>query len=116
MLEKILQGNQSPRLKERALFVLAQSSSPSAQQVITGIARGGSNPDLQRKAVQYLGMHGTAANRQVLGEIYASSSDLDIKRQILRAFMMSGDKEQVLAAATGKRRQSCGPRPCGSSG
>ena len=29
MLEKILQGTQSPRLKERALFVLAQSNSPA---------------------------------------------------------------------------------------
>ena len=28
MLEKLLQGTQSPRLKERALFVLAQSYSP----------------------------------------------------------------------------------------
>jgi hypothetical protein len=100
MLEKLLQGNQSPRLKERALFVLAQSGSPRARQVITGIARGGSNPDLQQKAIQYLGMNGNAANRQALGEIYASSSDLEIKRRILRAFMMSGDKEHVLSAAT----------------
>ena len=49
MLERVLQGNQSPRLKERALFVLAQSDSPSAQQVLTGVASGNSNPDLQRK-------------------------------------------------------------------
>ena len=103
LLEKILQGTQSPRLKERALFVLAQSNSSRAQQVIAGVAKGNSNPDLQRKAIQYLGMAGTAANRQLLGDIYASSADIDIKRQILRSFMMAGDKQRVLAAATGEK-------------
>src|SRR4030095_4441527 len=69
MLEKLLQGTSSPRLKERALFVLAQSSAPRARVLLTGFARGGANPDLQLKAVQYLGMLGTPANRQLLGEI-----------------------------------------------
>ena len=103
LLEKILQGTQSPRLKERALFVLAQSGSPRAQQVIAGVAKGNSNPDLQRKAIQYIGMAGSAANRQLLGDIYASSADIDIKRQILRSFMMAGDKQRVLAAATSEK-------------
>jgi HEAT repeat protein len=100
MLEQLLQGPQSPRLKERALFVLAQSGSARAGKVIGDIARGNSNPDLQRKAIQYLGMNGTATNRQLLSDIYGSSADIDIKRQILRSFMMTGDKQRVLAAAT----------------
>ena len=103
MLEQILKGNQSPRLKERALFVLAQSNSSRAQQVLADIAKGTANPDLQRKAIQYLGMHGSTANRQLLGDIYGSASDLDIKRQILRSFMMAGDKQRVLAAATSEK-------------
>jgi HEAT repeat protein len=103
LLEKLLQGTQSPRVKERALFVLAQSSSPRAQQVLTGVAKGNSNPDLQRKAIQYLGMHASTANRQVLGDIYESSADLEIKRQILRSFGMAGDRQRVLAAATGEK-------------
>jgi len=103
LLEKILQGSQSPRLKERALFVLAQSDSARAQQVLAGVAKGNSNPDLQRKAIQYLGMNGSTTNRQLLADIYASSADIDIKRQILRSFMMAGDKQRVLAAATGEK-------------
>jgi HEAT repeat protein len=71
--------------------------------VLTGIARGGSNPDLQLKAVQYLGIHGSQANRQLLGEIYAASTDVDVKRQVLRSYMISGDRERVLAAATGEK-------------
>ena len=41
MLEKFLQGNQSPKLKERALFVLAQNDSAKGRQILSQIARGG---------------------------------------------------------------------------
>ncbi|MCA1563812.1 MAG: hypothetical protein LC804_27385, partial [Acidobacteria bacterium] len=100
MLEKFLQGNHSPRLKDRALFVLAQSSSARARQVIGDIARGKSNPDLQRKAIQYLGVHGGRESRELLAEVYASSGDVSVKRRILQAFMISGERQKVLAAAT----------------
>jgi hypothetical protein len=103
MLEKLLQGTSSPRMKERVLFVLAQSNAARARQVMTTVARGGSNPDLQMKAIQYIGMQGSQPNRQLLGEIYTSSTDVDVKRQILRAYMMAGDRERVLAAATSEK-------------
>ena len=103
MLEKLLQGTSSPRMKERVLFVLAQSNAARARQVMTTVARGGSNPDLQLKAIQYIGMQGSQPNRQLLGEIYTSSTDVDVKRQILRAYMMAGDRERVLAAATSEK-------------
>ena len=104
MLQQLLQGTQSPRLNERALFVLAQSSSPDARKVMTDIARGtGSNPDLQRKAIQYLGVAGSPENRQLLADVYQSSTDVDVKRQVLRAYMVSGDRARVLAAATGEK-------------
>jgi len=103
MLEKLLQGTSSPRMKERVLFVLSQSNAARARQVMTTVARGGSNPDLQMKAIQYIGMQGSQPNRQLLGEIYTSSTDVDVKRQILRAYMMAGDRERVLAAATSEK-------------
>jgi hypothetical protein len=103
MLEKLLQSSQSPRVKERALFVLAQSNSPQARQILTGIAKGGGNPDLQLHAIRYLGMARSQANSQLLSDIYSASNDVDIKRQILRAFMMSGDRARVLAAATSEK-------------
>jgi hypothetical protein len=100
MLEKILQGPQSPRLKDRAMFVLAQSNAPRARQVLAEMARGAGNPDLQRKAIQYLGVHGGRENRELLAQIYASSQDVDVKRRILRSFMVAGDRARVLNAAT----------------
>jgi len=103
MLEKFLQGNQSPRLKERALFVLAQTDNPKARQILLQTARSGSNPDLQMKAIHYLGVMGSKENRQVLADLYASSNDVEIKRAVLHAFMVCGDRDRLLQAAKSEK-------------
>ncbi len=89
----------SPHLKERALFVLAQSDSPKAQQVVAGIARGQHGPQLQVKAIEYLGTQSSPANMRLLGEIYASTQETSIKRAVLHAYMASDNEPGVLAAA-----------------
>lgn len=99
MLEKLLQGNNPPRIKERALFVLAQSHSPAAQSLLGRIAQGGSNPDLQSKAIEYLGIYGGRDNLQILLNIYKTTSDQQLKRTILNSFMVAGSRENLLAAA-----------------
>ncbi len=98
-LEKLLQGNASQRVRERAVFVLTQSNSPRARQILVDLARGTSTPDLQEKAIAYLGIMGTPESRATLADIYASATDVGVKRQILRAFMVSGEKDRLLAAA-----------------
>ena len=99
ILQKVLQGTGSPRLKARALFVLAQSNSPKAREVLVSIAKGNGNPDLQMRAVQYLGVHGGRENRAALEEVYKSSTDVDLKKRILSSFMVAGDKDRLVAAA-----------------
>ena len=103
----LLQGvltnaNNSKKLKERALFVLAQSDSPKAGEIIGAVARGQSGPDLQIRAIRYLGISGTRYSK-LLQDIYASSSDVGVKRAVLQAYMTSGAKEPVLAAAKGEK-------------
>lgn len=98
MLEQLLKSAQSIKLRERALFVLAQSGSPEARKVLAEVARQG-NPELQRKAIDYLGVHGSGENRALLAELYAAAEP-DVKRRILRAYMVAGDRARVLAAAT----------------
>jgi len=103
MLEKFLQGNNSPRLKEKALFVLSQSGSPRARDIVAQIARGNSNPDLQMKALRNLGIFGGKESRQVLADIYASSSDVAVKRAILQSFMVAGERERLFTAAKSEK-------------
>lgn len=101
MLRQLLESAPSVRLRERALFVLAQSGTPEARAVLADVARKG-NPDLARKAIDYLGVSGSSENRALLAELYQSSGDVDVKRRVLRAYMVSGDRARVLSAATGE--------------
>jgi HEAT repeat protein len=99
LLEKVLQGNQPLRVKERALFVLSQSPSPKARAIIVSIARGQGDRTLQRKALEDLALFGGKESKAELTAIYASSEDTEVKKSILRGFMVSGEKDRILAAA-----------------
>jgi HEAT repeat protein len=124
LLEKLLNSSASPNEKSKALFVLAQSGSPKAREVLANIARGQANPELQRKAIEYLGLFGGGVRGGVRGgvhggikggvgsgqssgdtlaEIYASSTDESVKRAILKTYMISGDKEHLFAAAKNEK-------------
>src|SRR2546423_8630294 len=96
LLEKLLRNaGSSPRVKDRALFVLTQSRSARARQVMVDIAKGGGNPDLQMRAVRYLGMNNNRENQQDLSNIYSASNDTNVKKAILRSFMTSCAREQL---------------------
>lgn len=99
LLEKLLLNQSSPKLRERALFVLSQNESPKAREVLVRIAKGAANPDLQLMALRNLGLHGGKDSRQTLADIYASSSDLAVKKQILNSFMIAGERDRLLAIA-----------------
>lgn len=101
-LEKLLTGPNSPQVKKRALFVLSQSKSPKAREILAATARGGANPDLQLDALQYLAISGGAENFKLLQDIYAASADKAVKRRILEAYMVGGQKDALLRAATGE--------------
>jgi TolA-binding protein len=96
LLEGLLSNpKMSPRLKERALFVLAQSRSDKAHDIVGRYAKGGSNPDLQLMAVQYLGTYRSKESRQLLYEVYGSVHDVNVKRAVLRGFEMSRDIDDL---------------------
>src|SRR5215470_288304 len=99
LVEKILNGTSSPRVKSKALFVLAQNGSPQSQEMIAKIAKGQSNPDLQRKAVEYLAIFGGKRAGKTLAEIYASTTDAGVKQAVIKSYIISGDKEQLAALA-----------------
>jgi HEAT repeat protein len=98
MIERLLAGNSSVKLQENALFVLSQSRSARAREIITTVAKSG-NPDVQLRAIRYLGAMGGPENRQILDEVYRTSTDLAIKRAILRSFMVAGDRPRLLGLA-----------------
>lgn len=99
LLQKVLgDPKASPRVKERALFVVAQSGDQRAREILAQIAKGGGNPDMQLKSVEYLGMfsHG---NTQTLADIYAGTSDVAVKRAVIRGLLMAADSDRLLGLA-----------------
>ncbi len=106
LLDKILQGRNTPKLKERALFVLAQSRTPKAQEIVVRYAKGAGNPDLQAHAVEYLGLYGGKENAQTLADVYGSTGDTTVKRNVLHSFMRSKDKDHLLAAAKSEKNDN----------
>ena len=101
ILENILAGHQPVKLKERALFVLSQSSSQRALDIVVRTAKSGP-PDLRERAVRFLGIMGGDRNRAVLTDIYNSTNDISVKKSVLRSYMIAGDRTRLLALAKGE--------------
>jgi len=106
ILENILNGSGTPKLKSRALFMAAQSGNPESREILAKIARGQNNPELQRKAVEYLGLFGGSEARKTLADVYASTGDASVKHAILRSYMIGGDRERLFAAAKSEKDES----------
>src|SRR5262249_17911621 len=102
IIEKVLSGANSPKVKDRALFVLSQSRSTRARDIIAGIAKGNGNPDLQLRAIRYIGMMGGTESRQILTDAYRGTNDTAVKREILRSYMRANDRERLFALARGE--------------
>jgi HEAT repeat protein len=101
ILEGILNGHQPVKLKERALFVLTQSGSQRAFDIVVRTAKSGP-PDLRERAVRTLGILGGERSRGVLADIYNATNDLDVKKSVLKSYMISGDRARLLALAKGE--------------
>lgn len=99
MIEGVLGGNSSLKVKENALFVLSQTRSAKAHEILGNVARSGSNPDLQLRAIRYLGTMGGSGNAQILEDAYRASADESVKRAIIRSFMVSGNRPRLAAIA-----------------
>lgn len=99
LLLKVLQGNNSPAMKEKALFVLANSGAPEAVGMLRDVAMGKSHPELSRKAIEYLGIFGGKGSGETLRQIYQSNQDTAARRAVLNAFMLAGEKDWILQVA-----------------
>jgi hypothetical protein len=103
LLERTIRSGGSAKLRERALFVLAQMSDPRARKVLADAAKDDAHPEVQSKAIQYLGIHGGTENRALLAEVYQSSTNVSVKKRVLQAWMVAGERGRILTAATAEK-------------
>jgi len=97
LVNKVLAGNNSIELKERALFILSQIDDEGAQQTLLELAK---NPggELQAEAIRMIGVGGNEASLASLKGIY-ESGDGEARDAILEAFLIAGDKQAILDIA-----------------
>jgi HEAT repeat protein len=99
LIKQMLTGTGSAKVREDALFVLAQSGSSEARQLLFELARGGANPQVQAAAVRYLGLFGGQESRQALLDIYTNSQNLEARKAVLNALMVAGDRARLAEIA-----------------
>ena len=92
-LEKFLAAGASPKMRERALFVLSQSDAPQAKQMLLSVARDPNSPELAREAVHYLAFYDDEESRPLLRRLYAETPHREVKEAALEALMIAGDLE-----------------------
>lgn len=99
VIEKMLAGDSSVRVKDRALFVVSQSRSARGRAIIVGVAKGNNNPDLQLRAIRYIGQMGGPDSAQTLDEVYRATGEERVKREIIRALGTTNSKDRLVTLA-----------------
>ncbi len=98
ILERFLTGDHPVKLKKRALFVLSQSDSPRAREILLDTVRRGDPPELRVEAVRDLGVAGGDENLAALSGIWKGASP-EVKAAVLDAWMIADQSAPVLEAA-----------------
>jgi hypothetical protein len=97
IIEKLLRKSTSRKLKENALFVLSQSKSPKAGQVLHEAANGAFNPDVQLQAIQMYGVG--RGNSDELLKIYGTAKEPDVKKAVAEALFIQHNAKALIELA-----------------
>jgi len=97
-IQQILNSDRPDKLKEHALFVLAQSQSKQAQDLLMQVAHNNANPDLQVKAIRMLATRGKQST-DLLADIYKQSTNERVKKAVLESYLMTGDPDKLFEVA-----------------
>jgi HEAT repeat protein len=105
IIEKLLtnggnSGQCGGQILDKALFVLSQSDSQRARDLLLQIATGKLHPELQQKAIHYLGISG---NHDTLMKIYTDSSSTEAKKSALHSLGISGGCSELLTLSKGEK-------------
>ena len=90
-------------LRRRALFVLAESKAPGAQELLTEIATKNSDLELQRIAVQTLATTRGKEAAPALVKIYRESTDHSVKRAALSGLFITRDASGLVDLARSEK-------------
>lgn len=97
IVSKVLAGDHSNEVKERALFILSQLDDPEAQATLLRFA-GEERGDLQAEAIRMIGIGGDKEALANLDAIY-KAGDRAARDAVLEAYLIAGDRRAVYEIA-----------------
>lgn len=97
LVAKVLAGNSSDDVKERALFVLSQIDLPEAQTLLLETAQQGSG-EFRLEAIRMIGIGGEPAALSGLADLFASGNG-DVREAVLEAYLIADDANAVYEIA-----------------
>lgn len=97
IVTKVLRGDDSDDIKERALFVLSQIDKAEARALLSDFARN-SQGKLQQEAIRMIGINGEQALLAGLMEIYRSGGR-DVRDAVLEAYLIADEPDAVFQIA-----------------
>lgn len=97
LVSKVLAGNHSIEVKERALFILSQIDSEEAHATLLQFAREDTS-ELQAEAIRMIGIGGDKDTLASLGDIY-QAGDRDVRDAVLEAYLIADDSQAVFEIA-----------------
>ncbi len=101
VLQRLLAGDSSPRIKQRALFVLSQSDSPRAREILVRTAKTGEPVSLRCEAVKTLGIAGDPADIEALKTIARdTSAPPEVRNAVVEAFLVAGSEGELAGLAS----------------
>ena len=98
LVQKVLSGNHSLEMKERALFILSQIDRPEAVTKVVEIATTAEG-DLRLEAIRMIGISGNTDSLEQLRSIYDGGNG-DVREAVLEAYMIADDTQSVYDIAT----------------
>lgn len=104
ILKKVLAGPQSSLVKQRALFVLGQTNSPEARQILAQTARS-TDPALRGEAIRSIGISGDKGSLDALKAVYEAGNE-DVKKEVLQAWLIANHREAVFQVALSAKSES----------
>ena len=97
LARKVLEGDNSDRIKEKALFILSQIEDPAALQTLLEFASDAGGP-IQAEAIRMIGISGNDEGLAGLLPIY-EQGDSEVREAVLEALMIADDKQSVFDIA-----------------
>ena len=103
LLQRVLAGDYSNKVKERALFVLTQVDPTAADAAFMQILQGNAPSRLKEEAIRSIAVGGSRVSQDRLLEIYRTSPDPKLRRSVIEAWMISGRGDLVRDAAKSEK-------------